>query len=467
MSRLFCTLLVAPWCLLTSPVTPSVEIGRFMTALHARGQFSGSIIVAAGDRIAYRGAFGSADVQSRRPFTPMTISNVGSVSKQFTAMAVMMLAEQHEIAYDDEVSRWIPELAGSLKGITLRHLLNHTSGIPDIGDLGIDHPRLTNEEVLQRLTKPDVLVSRPGEKYRYSNPNYVLLAVVVERVSGQRFADFMASRIFTPLGMHDTFVYQGSRRDSARTATAYDQFGNRADADDLLAGSSGMYSTVDDLLKWDRVLYTERLVRQPTLAEAFMPGRVSEGASTYGFGWNVGDEHGRQVVWHQGATGGYRALMERRPADRTAIIILTNRGNSKRLEIADAILNILDGKPYVFPKRSIAEALYDTIGTRGIRAAVDAYHSLRAANDATFDFGESELNALGYQLLYGDRRVGDAIEIFELNTLAYPTSSNPFDSLGEAYQVSGNKELAIRSYRRAVQLDRTNLHAVEMLKRLQ
>ncbi|HEY2027089.1 MAG TPA: serine hydrolase [Gemmatimonadaceae bacterium] len=438
-----------------------------MTTMHARGQFDGSIIVAARGAPIYRRAFGLADVESHRPFTPVTISNVGSVSKQFTAMAIMMLAEEGKIGYDDDISRYVPEVGGTLRGITLRQLLNHTSGIPDVGDLGIDHPRLTNDDVLRRLAGPNALVSTPGEKYRYSNPNYVLLAVVVERLSGQHFADFLATRIFGPLGMHDTFVYAGSPLNPATTAMSYDQFGNRADDDALLTGSSGVYSTVDDLLKWDQALYTNRLVRQSTLAQAFTPGHVTQGTSTYGFGWNIGDAHGRQVVWHQGATAGYRALIERRPADSTTIIILTNRGNSKRLEIADAILNILDGKPYVFPKRSIAEALYDTIGTRGVRAAIDTYQSLRAAHDSSFDFGESELNSLGYQLLSGNHRVDDAIEIFKLNTLAYPASSNAFDSLGEGYQVRGSTELAIQSYRRAVELDPTNLHAVEMLKRLQ
>jgi tetratricopeptide (TPR) repeat protein len=129
-------------------------------------------------------------------------------------------------------------------------------------------------------------------------------------------------------------------------------------------------------------------------------------------------------------------------------------------------MNILHGKPYSFPKRSIAEAMYETIGKRGIHATLKTYESLRAVNDSTYDFGESELNSLGYQLLYGDHKTSDAIEIFGLNTIVYPTSSNTFDSLAEAYEVSGNKELAIKNYRKAVELDSTNLHAVDMLKKL-
>jgi CubicO group peptidase (beta-lactamase class C family) len=460
------SLLSVPIGFIASPSDPTREIDHLMTTLYANGQFNGGIVVAVGGKAIYRKAFGDADFESKRPFTPTTRSNIGSVAKQFTAMTVMMLAEQKKLNYDDPVSKYVPELSRSLPGISLRQLLTHTSGIPDIGDLGIDHPRLTNDEVLRRLERPDFIVSKPGEKYRYSNANYVLLAVVVERVSGQRFADFLAAQILNPLMMRDTFVYDGSPLDMRSAANAYDQFGNRAGDDALITGSSGMYSTVNDLLKWDRALYTERLVRRSTLAEAFAPGHVTEGSIDYGFGWNIGDRGGRKFVWHQGSTGGYRALIERSLPDSTTIIILTNRGNSKRLEIADAIMNILHGKPYSYPKRSIAEAMYKTIGKQGLQGTVSMYESLRAGNDSSYDFSESELNALGYQLLYGDHKTAGAIEVFRLNTVSYPTSSNTFDSLGEAYQASGNTMLAIQNYRKAVQLDSTNLHAVDMLKKL-
>ena len=290
---------------------------------------------------------------------------------------------------------------------------------------------------------------------------------MVERVSGRRFAVFLTEKILKPLGMSDTFVYDGTPHDKNSTAAAYDQFGNIAGDDALLTGSGGMYSSVDDLLKWDQALNTERLVRQSTLDEAFTPGRVKEGRSTYGFGWNVEAQDGRTFVWHQGATGGYRALIERRLAEKITVIILTNKGNSKRLEINNAILNILNDKPYAFPRRSIAEAMYDTISKRGIQDAIKTYESLRVANDNSYDFSESELNALGYQLLSGNHKANEAIEVFKLNTDAYPRSSNAFDSLAEAYQVSGDKALALKNYKKAVELDPTNLHAVDMLKKLQ
>lgn len=437
-----------------------------MATLYRQGQFNGSIVVAVDERPIYRNGFGEADFQTHRRFDADRVSNLGSVSKQFTSTAIMMLAQAHRLSYDDRVGSYVPELADQLKGITLRHLLNHTSGIPDVGDLGIDQPRLATAEVLARLARPDHIVSPPGEKYRYSNANYVLLGEVIKRVTGQPLATFLESRIFAPLDMRSTFLYDGQRHTDSAPAKAYDEFGNEDDANDLIPGADGIYSTVDDLLKWDRGLFSGKLVSRAALDTAFTPGTVKEGTSSYGFGWNITEKDGRKFIWHQGATGGYRALLLRVLANKMTIIILTNRGNTKRLEIADAILNILDGKRFSMPKRSIAQAIYPRLRAKGVEAAIKAYIALRAS-DTTYDFNESELNSLGYQLLSRDKRPADAVAIFELNTRQFPGSSNAFDSLGEAYEVDNNRALAIASYRTAVALDSTNFHAVRMLKKLQ
>jgi CubicO group peptidase (beta-lactamase class C family) len=436
------------------------EIDKLMTSLHKRGQFNGSIVMAIDGKAIYRKAFGKADFQSSKKLTPSTPSCLASVAKQFTATALMMLAEQNKIKYDDPVSKYIPELPLYASGITIRHLLTHTSGIPDVGDLGIDHPRLRVEEVLKTLSKQSSYPFQPGQKYRYSNTGYMLLSLIVERVSGQREWNFLEQRIVRPLGMSNTFWHDGSPFPPKPVAVGYDQFGK------LSTDVGGMYSTVDDLLKWDQALYTEKLVRQSTLAIAFTPGDVKEGVSTYGFGWNVSSKDGHKSVWHTGNTAGYRAFIERVLTDRITVIMLTNKGNSKRQEIKDAILNILAGKPYSLPKMSIAEKLYGVINNHGIQSAVRMYDSLKTSNNDEYDFGPSELNTLGYQLL-GEDKTNEAVRIFELNVATYPTLSNAFDSLVEAYLKNGNKEAAIKSYKKAVELDQDNINARNMLKKIQ
>ncbi|HLK56040.1 MAG TPA: serine hydrolase [Chthonomonadaceae bacterium] len=446
------------------------EIGRLMETLSSRGQFSGCALVAEHGHVLYRKAFGFADTADGRKLTEDTPFNIASVTKQFTAMAIMMLAEKKQLDYDDLLSRYIPEFASlpHASGITLRHLLTHTSGIPDFGDLAVeDDTRLTETSLIATLVAKDALFSSPGRQYRYSNPGYRLLAVVIERVSRMAYSSFLRSRIFQPLGMLHTVVYDRPEALPARCAVGYDPFGQRLDVVAVaVPGDGGIFSTIDDLFKWDQALYTDRLVRQSTLVQAFTPAVVREGTSTYGFGWNIAGSGAGKYVWHTGNQAGFRAFIERRFDDRTTVILLTNVGNSKRVEICDALLEILAGRPYRLPRRSGAEALYTRIRVSGVDAAIREFSELKAAHGDDYDLGESELNTLGYQLLYGDKRVADAVAIFKLNTIEHSTSSNAFDSLGEAYRVHSDIELARQSYQTAVKLDPQNRHASTMLKEL-
>lgn len=446
---------------------PATAIANLMSTLYERDQFNGAILVAKQGKIVYRNAFGKANFRTGGNFTSKTPSNIGSVTKQFTAMAIMILATRHELAYDDPVSKYIPEFSRSTRStkITLRNLLTHTSGIRDYGDLGIDDSGLDETGLIEALLKKEDSFAEPGLKYRYSNPGYALLAIVVERVSGRRFSNFLEQEIFKPVGMSDTFVYDSPDKKNARMAIGYDEFGQMDAGPTPISGDGGIYSTVDDLFRWDETLYTDKLVPQAVVMEAFTPGTVKEGTSTYGFGWNVGYDGNDKYVWHTGNHAGFRAFIERRLNERVTVIMLTNKGNSKRQDINTAIQNIFNGRPYVLPKRSGAEKLYKAIHDSGIDAALSMYDSIK--NGAEYDVGESELNALGYQLLYGDKKSSEAIAVFRLNTREHPNSSNAFDSLGEACRVNGEKNLAIKSYKTAVRLDPTNGHAVEMLKELE
>jgi CubicO group peptidase (beta-lactamase class C family) len=243
--------------------------------------------------------------------------------------------------------------------------------MPDYGDLAIDDSGLSQQALIAVILSKDHVLSNAGQKYQYSNPGYALLAIVVDRVSGRSFGDFLEQEIFEPLGMSSTFVYDGRREKSARAAVGYGQFGQVDDAAPTqIPGDGGIYSTVDDLLKWDQGLYAQKLVRQSTLNEAFTVGKVEDGQSKYGFGWNVAQDGSGRYVWHTGNQAGFRAFIERRLGPRITVITLTNRGNSKRLEINAAIQNILAGKSYVLPKQSGAEKLYRAIHESGLQAAL-------------------------------------------------------------------------------------------------
>ncbi|MBI4327954.1 MAG: serine hydrolase [Chloroflexi bacterium] len=429
---------------LTAANTPGETIRAMLTTLNENGQFNGSILVAQNGKVIYRDAFGTADGSSRRNL-PETPSNLASVSKQFTAMAVMMLAEHGRIHYDGPISKHLPELAGLGEAITIRHLLTHTSGIPDVGDLGIDHPNLKESEVLQAIIEQRAQLPDAGKQYRYSNTGYTLLGMIVEKVSEMSLGDYLDRNIFKPLEMKSTRL--ASRRRYTK-------------------GDSGIVSTVDDLLKWDQALYAERLVKQTTLDEAFTPASVREGTSTYGFGWNAATKDGERFVWHTGNTGQYRAFIGRRLGERILVVILTNQGPSRRPEICDAIINILHGKPHTMPKLSITMKIAGVIQARGVEAGIEEYERLKATQPETFNFSdESELNSLGYQLL-GQGEKQAALRIFELNTRAFPASSNAWDSLGEAYTKAGQKDRAVQAYTKALKFDPTNVNSQKMLRSL-
>jgi tetratricopeptide (TPR) repeat protein len=306
-----------------------------------------------------------------------------------------------------------------------------------VGDLGIDDERLTNNIALQRLQQP-ANFREPGQKYQYSNTGYLLLATIVERVSGQKFVAFVRQKILQPLAMTNTSI----------SGQAF--------------GMGDMHSTVDDLLKWEQSFYTENLVRKSTLDSAFTPYPVREGNSTYGFGWNIADRNGDRFIWHTGNSGNNRAFIGRRLKDKITVIIFSE-GDSKRMEMNEAIVNIIHGNPYTLPKMTIVNVLYNAIKNDGIEKGIALYYSLKKEEPNNYEFGEQELNSLGYRLL-NDNKKQEAIQIFELNTGIYPTSSNAFDSLAESWMVSGNKEKAIRYYKKAIELDPYNENAKSKLK---
>lgn len=417
-------------------------IRRMLTRLHDNGEFTGTVLVARAGVPVYRDTIAHTAAEARELAAP---SSIASLAKSFTAMAVMMLAEQSKLQYDDPIDKHLPDLEGAAPRITIRHLLTHTSGIPDVGDLGIDRPDLLERDVIEAIRADHTRFAKPGQRYRYSNAGYMLLAMVVERVSGQGFDDFLRAHIFEPLAMDQT------RPIAPRSNGA-------------TKGDGGIVSTVDDLLKWDQALAAGKLVGPKPLAEAFVPGHVEEGTSTYAFGWNVAQRKGDTLVWHTGNSGGQRAFLGRRIGDGITVIILT-QGDSRRLEIADAIVDILHDRPFTPPRLSVARKMLAVIDSKGVDGAIALYHQLKTAEPNGYDFSESELNRLGYALL--DRReTAGAIRIFELNVQQFPRSSNVFDSLGEALAAAGRRDDAVRAYSRAVELDPGNLNAQRMLEKL-
>jgi CubicO group peptidase (beta-lactamase class C family) len=310
-----------------------------------------SVIVIQDGRVILRRAYGMADLEQHVAATPETDYRLASVSKQFTAMAVMLLARDGKVSYDQPVRAILPELPAAAQGVTLRHLLNHTSGVPDYEDLIPDTRDLqvSDRDVLALLARKDTLYFPAGSAYRYSNSGYVLLGLVVERVSGLSFPTFLRARIFAPLGMTasvahvegaDTVphrAYGYSPKEGIPGFAATDQSVTSA-----TLGDGGIYTNVDDLVRWDQTLYGESLVDTATLRMATTPPTLPGGGETqYGFGWFV-DRYRNERRWrHTGETSGFRNAIQRFPDRRFTVIVLTNRNGGEPAAIAERIADAL------------------------------------------------------------------------------------------------------------------------------
>lgn len=202
----------------------------------------------------------------------------------------MMLAEKGLVTFDSQLAQLLPGFAPAMGAVTVRHLLSHTSGVPDYPDLGVDRPGVTKAEIFAALRRVKTPVFPSGLKYQYSNSGLVLLALIIEKLSGTTLPRFLAERFFKPLAMSSTFVLTSPEQKHTWVARGYDRKGGVNDFEGMTTGDGGVYSTVNDLLRFDQAMYGDTLVRRETLAVAFKPVQVREGSTTYGFGWKMGND---------------------------------------------------------------------------------------------------------------------------------------------------------------------------------
>ncbi len=310
-------------------------LDNYFRGLHDRGAFNGSVLIARGDHIIYESFLGWADRSASIPIDSSTSFQLASVSKQFTAVAILMLKEMGLLKLDDRVEKYYPSFP--YKGITIRMLLQHRSGLPnyiyfcDPYFLGRTEP-ISNQFVIHLMSKLKPPAYYPPDyKYNYSNTGYMILAAIVEKVTGMPFASFMREEVFKPLGMSRSYVITDTQRPQGSLAKGY-RFGFKEAGVtylDGVVGDKGVYASARDLLRWDRALYTGYLLKPEVLAEAFIPHPSDRDKNKkYGFGWRIeylGE--GTKVLYHSGWWEGFQAYLARIPGDTTTIIVLKNVKN--------------------------------------------------------------------------------------------------------------------------------------------
>jgi CubicO group peptidase (beta-lactamase class C family) len=291
-----------------------------------------SALIAQEGQIRLARSYGAANLTTNSPVSPDTNFRLASLTKQFTAMSIMILAERGKLALGDALPAFVPGFPRYGDSITLGHLLTHTSGLLDYEDLipaGTATP-LTDRDVLEILRRQDRTFFPAGTSFRYSNGGYAFLALVVEAASGKRFSAFLRENIFEPLAMRNTVAFEAGVSEVPCRAIGYTRRGEVFEETDqsvtsAVLGDGGIYSSITDLFQWDQALYGEKLVSRPMLEQAF-----ADHGSGYGFGWFVD----REKVWHHGETCGFTTRIERFPRVRRTVILLANRRDADLATIA-------------------------------------------------------------------------------------------------------------------------------------
>jgi CubicO group peptidase (beta-lactamase class C family) len=341
-----------------TPPAPDVRSVDPLFAAYAGPEGPGaSVVVIHEGRVVLSRAYGLAELSERTPATPRTHYRLASLSKQFTAMAILRLVEEGRLRYDDRVADVLPGLPPHASEVRIRHLLNHTSGLWDYEAFVPDTQReqVKDRDVLELLSRAERTHFPPGTAVRYSNSGYALLALIVEQVSGMPFARFLHERVFTPAGMRSTVAHEEGRSTVPQRAYGYvadtkgflprDQSPTSA-----VLGDGGIYASVEELVAWDRALDARALVGEASQRLAWTAPVLPDGTSArYGFGWFVDDDAGRLRLSHHGETCGFTNAIVKYPEQRLTVIVLTNRAGGEPWRLAQKLADLWLTTPGALP----------------------------------------------------------------------------------------------------------------------
>jgi CubicO group peptidase (beta-lactamase class C family) len=353
------TLLIAAFVALSQPLIPAQQTATPPAPSAAVDEIFSTwttstpgcaVGVAVGGKTVLLKAYGMADLERDVRNTPDTIFESGSVAKQFTAMAVQLLAGEGKLSLDDPVRKYVPELPDYGKALTIRHMLTHTSGLRDWGSVEsiAGWPRTTREythaHVLDIVSRQKSLNFDPGTKWSYSNTGFNLSAVIVSRVSGLSFAEFSKQRIFGPLGMTNTAWRDDHTRLVKNRAIAYSEANGGYTIEmpfENVHGNGGLMTTVGDLLIWNENFVSPKVGSSALIAEMATVGKYNDGKPLdYGLGLYVNDYRGVKNVYHSGSTAGYRAHLNRFPESRTSVAVLCNGSNGDATRAANRVSDV-------------------------------------------------------------------------------------------------------------------------------
>ncbi len=420
----------------------SKHIQHFMKECSERGLFNGSVLVSKDSRIIYREALGYADILNRIPLSTESKFDIGSLTKSFTALGIMILEERGKLAYNDKLSSFFPEFPDYADNITIHHLLCHQSGIKDYhNDLAMFGEEITTELIMKRLIE-EKLMFDPGTLSRYSNSGYFLLGRIIEKSSDLSFSEFIQKNIFNPLKMNNSIVYdnKGMNIESKSIGLNFKTLNENIS---FITGAGGIYTTTDDLYKWHQALCETDIVSKETIDRALTPSLLSNGYQTReGYGWHINYSDDVKIIEHGGASpAGYISYFWHPTSCNYSIVLLTNYFMSENFGIVlnglKAIINGSNPKELRTPVMYKLNKYIIENGIKNLKTVFEEYNS-DTIKYTPFD----ELNFIQLSSFYkNNSQYETAIVLLKIYNEKFPNSLIPLEELIEIYKISGTRKL--------------------------
>lgn len=445
------------------------RIDSLLQACQSQGLFNGTALVVDDGQTILRKGYGLTSPVSGGQLQPEDVFNIGSITKQFTAFLVLRLYEDSLLHIHDPITQYLDAFNRSeYEKVSVYHLLTHTSGIPNYTsnpsfDPGYDY---SDQEMYSLIQKP--LQFEPGERYAYCNSGYFILGKILEKVSGVSYGDLLQREIFTPLKMSHSFV-RDSWPEEGIVQGYWRTVGGMAPMPTYscytLYAAGGIFSNVDDLLKWEQALYDEAFLSTDLRALMFAPYKHH-----YACGWHVRKGYANDGTYyerhfHGGMIKGYHAFIFRRIPQGQTIILLDNNHNQEIQEIKNSIWRILEDGPIRVPIPKLSNFLFQACADGTLETQLDSVRDFPDYFQSTYKLEEYDINTVGYRLMDAER-YDEAEAVLKFNVDRYPEAWNVYDSIGELYLRKGKLRKARKMYLKSLELNSENTSAEMALERI-
>ena len=428
------------------------QIDSLMTKSYERGLFNGNILIAKNDKIIYQKSFGFTDETRQTPLNNKSIFNIGSIAKEFNAVAIMILVERGLLNLDDKVSKFDLGLPKWAEKVSIRHLINYASGIPPIERLKPEN----DAEAWNILRGNDSLLFEPGTSYKYDNGNVFLQRRIIEKVTGVSYQEFVTKNIVKPLKITNS-VFDPTFGSKNRTS-CYDMDNVRCPELKFISG--WLWVDVNDFYKWTEAMNTNRLISKESFQTLLNNPYAKEEGGSLGRYFEKED-----LQRHNGVSYKFESIFLNDFKNKITIILVSNNLN-RVWDLGHIIHNLMLGKEYEIPKKSIYQAIRKE-SLNDVNKGIETYHLLKENSKNEYSFeNPGELNKLGYELSRLGK-INESITIFKLATKEFPKDANLFDSLGEAYFTDKQYDLALENYKKAISLGGTNGNAEKMIDKIE